>query len=156
MARHEPVKGVARRGGRRQRPADPHVAQRQRAHRRRATSTRSYLIEIAERCLSAVPAIVPGDLSGTLHWAWATRYNTTLLDMALGDAYSFIAERPALWELLCKVRGAANRSIADAEALAGIVHLGMDNRETHAPVAATPVTTDSAPRVPRLTAGTSA
>ena len=80
----------------------------------------------AQRLLDNVPKELPA-IEGTLHWAWATRYSTTLLDMVLGDAYSFIAEDPELWKSLCTIRESASHSNAACEAFSNIVFLKISN-----------------------------
>lgn len=87
-----------------------------------------HITDSAQRLLDNVPEKLP-KIEGTLHWAWATRYSTTLLDMVLGDAYSFIAEDPELWKLLCLIRESASHSNAACDAFSNIVFLSMSNKE---------------------------
>lgn len=89
----------------------------------------TYIQTVASRLLSQTPDPPPKLEGQTLHWAWATRYGTTLLDMILGDAYSFVAEDPDVWPLLNKIRDAARHSNAVCAAFGSIVFLAMDDRE---------------------------
>ncbi len=88
-----------------------------------------HLIMSANRLLENVPATITSP-DGTAHWAWATRYSTMLLDMVLGDAYTFISENPELWKLLCQIRESASYSNAICEAFSNVVYIAMDNRES--------------------------
>ena len=81
----------------------------------------------AKRLLDNVPN-PPPNISGTLHWAWATRYNTTLLDQTLGDTFSFFSDDIDLWNTLCLIRDSAKHSNVACEAFSGIVYWSMTNR----------------------------
>lgn len=63
---------------------------------------------------------------GVLHQSWTTRFDTTLLDITLGDAFSFLTADPELWKLLNDVRGAARMHNATSEGIASIVHLSLN------------------------------
>lgn len=87
-----------------------------------------FMKNTAERLLSNVPD-PPPNIGGTLHWAWATRYNTTLIDQTLGDTFSFFSENIDLWNTLCVVRDSAKHSNVSCEAFSNIVFMYMTNKK---------------------------
>jgi hypothetical protein len=87
-----------------------------------------FMKKTAERLLANVPD-PPPDIGGTLHWSWATRYNTTLIDQTLGDTFSFFSENIDLWDTLCIIRDAAKHSNVVCEAFSNIVFMAMTNKK---------------------------
>ncbi len=87
-----------------------------------------YLKKVAERLLHYVDGSQAGP-GEPLHWAWVTRYGTTLIDVTLGDVFSFLAADPQLWGNLAKVRDAASRSNVVCEAFSNIVYTPMTSKE---------------------------
>ena len=65
----------------------------------------------------------------TIHWAWAIRYSTTVLDITLSDSYMFIAEKPELWTLLTEIRDSALHSNSACEAFSNIIYISITNRD---------------------------
>jgi len=87
-----------------------------------------FMEQTAARLINNVPDPLP-EIDGTLHWAWATRYNTTLVDQTLGDTFSFFSDNLDLWNILCLVRDSAKHSNVACEAFSQIVYLAMDNKQ---------------------------
>ncbi len=104
-----------------------HEAEFKRAKLALLISELDFIEQTAKRLVKNVPDPLP-QIDGTLHWAWATRYNTMLIDQTLGDTFSFFSENVELWNLLCLVRDNAKHSNVVSEAFSQIVFLAMSNK----------------------------
>lgn len=105
-----------------------HEAEFRRAKLSLLVSELDFMKQTAQRLLSQIPDPLP-ELDGTLHWAWATRYNTTLVDQTLGDTFSLFSDNLELWNTLCLVRDSAKHSNVACEALTEIAYLSMSNKK---------------------------
>lgn len=86
-----------------------------------------FIKKTAERLIENIPDPLP-DIDGTLHWAWATRYSTTLIDQTLGDTFSFFANNIELWDVLCLIRDSSKHSNVACEAFSNIVFTRITNQ----------------------------
>lgn len=76
---------------------------------------------VAEEILFRIP---PGDPQHGIPFqeAWTLRYNTTLIDTALGEVFTFLSAVPELWSDIQKMRTVADISNAACEAFATAVY----------------------------------
>lgn len=88
-----------------------------------------FMLDTAKRVLEQVPEDRE-KINGTIHWAWATRYNTALIDQTLGDSFAFFSDNTLLWETLCKLRDASKHSNVACEAISNIVFMSMTNKSS--------------------------
>src|SRR5206468_10077082 len=88
----------------------------------------SHMRATAEELLSASEATSNIEVSPDTPWTWATRYSTMLLDVVLGNVFSFLAAVPDLWTLLCTIREKARLSNALSEGFSSAVFFRTSER----------------------------